>query len=191
MIGYSLNQKTSRTSLETRIKPLLDKAISGDHQAYHALLKTINDIAKAYVMRKTGGHADCDDVVQTILLSVHKALPTYDTSKACMPWLAAIMHYRVSDWLRTRYSRHEGKHVPLEDVEQFLEADVTHMSFEYEYVNKAVSNLTDGQQAVIKAMYHEDLTVAETSEKLGMSVSAVKVNAHRAYKKLRGTIEHD
>jgi RNA polymerase sigma-70 factor, ECF subfamily len=79
--------------------------------------------------------------------------------------------------------------IPLEDVEEFLSRSVTEEPMAYEHVNKAVASLSDGQQAVIQAMYHQELTVAETSEKLGMSISAVKVTAHRAYKKLRERLE--
>ena len=128
-------------------------------------------------------------MVQMILISVHKALPTFDPKRRCMPWLAAIMYYRVNDWLRNRYTAREAFKVPLEAVEDFLVSDVTVSPLEYEYVNKAVATLSPNQQAVITAMYHEEQSVAEAGEKLGMSVSAVKVTAHRAYKKLRHVLE--
>lgn len=176
---------------EQRLHPLFVGALEGDRALYSQLLLEISILAKRYTLRKTGGHADCDDVVQEILISVHKALHTYDPKRKCMPWLAAIMYYRITDWLRTRYRTSEAKKVPLEDVENFLISDVTVEPLAYEYVNKAVKGLTEKQQAVIGSMYHEDLTVAETSEKLGMSVSSVKVTAHRAYKKLRVSLEDE
>ena len=63
------------------------------------------------------------------------------------------------------------------------------MSFTYEYIHKAVAELSKTQQSVIHAMYQQELTVSETSHKLGMSVSSVKVTAHHAYKKLRHKLE--
>ena len=169
--------------------PLFASALMGDQQAYGKLLREVAELSKRYVRRKIGGSADGDDIIQEILISVHKALHTYDISRPCMPWLAAIMHYRVSDWLRTRYQQLESQKVPLDDVEECLLADVTQSPLEYEHVTKAVNSLPNGQQAVIKAMYSEDLSVKETADKLGMGISAVKVTAHRAYKKLRERLE--
>lgn len=170
---------------EAKLHPLFVQAVKGDARAYEALLSAVSGIARAYVNRKTSGNSQAEDVVQEILISVHKALPTYDPERACMPWLAAIMHYRLSDWLRKQYKVGETGKVPFEEVEHFLESHVTDLPFEFEYVNDAVSGLSEKQQAVLQCMYKEELTVAETAEKLDMGVSAVKVTAHRAYKLLR------
>lgn len=177
------------SSNEVRLHPLFAAALAGDAKSYTQLLNAISDLARGYVKRKTGSHADCDDLVQEILISVHKALPTYNPVRPCMPWLGAVMHYRISDWLRTRYTLRNQQTIPLEDVEEFLLGAVTEEPLAYEHLSKAVASLPANQQAVIQAMYREDLSVAETSQKLGMSVSAVKVTAHRAYKKLRQWLE--
>lgn len=170
---------------EARLHPLAVRAVKGDGRAYGQLLEVIADLARAYVRRKTSDGGHVEDVAQEILISVHKALPTYDPARAFMPWLAAIMHFRLTDWLRKQYHASEAGKVPFEDVEHFLEAEVTDLPLEYEYIDKALAHLTAQQQAVIDCMYKQELTVAETADKLGMGVSAVKVTAHRAYKKLR------
>jgi len=182
---------TRRTENEARLAPLFAAAMQGERKAYGTLLHEVAGLAKRYVTRKLGPQAECDDVVQEILISVHKALPTYDPARPCMPWLAAIMHFRLNDWLRARYRSTQHVHVPIEDVQDFLADTVTEAPLAYEYVTKAVGSLPQGQQAVIHAMYHDELSVAETSEKLGMSISAVKVTAHRAYKKLRTRLEEE
>ena len=184
-----MEKNDHKASNEALFRPLFDGAVAGDRKAYAALLAQVTELAKKYVRRKLGDHADADDLMQEILLSVHKALPTYDPARPCMPWLGAIMHYRMTDWVRTRYHSSEKMKIPLEEVEEFLSGSVTEEPMAYEHVNKAVASLPVGQQAVIQAMYHQELTVAETSEKLGMSISAVKVTAHRAYKKLRERLE--
>jgi RNA polymerase sigma-70 factor (ECF subfamily) len=176
---------------EDQLHPLLCAALKGDQIAYVKLLRHVGEIATRYARRKIGANGDVDDVVQEILISVHKALHTYDPSRPCMPWLAAIMHFRLSDWLRKTYRSKTLAHIPIEDVQDFLAADVTADPREHEYVNKAVGELSENQQAVIHAMYHEDLSVQEAGEKLGMSVSNVKVTAHRAYKILKKRIENE
>jgi len=170
---------------EEALRPLLIKAQAGDRRAYGEALSLISKLARKLVLRKSGQTADADDITQDILLSIHRALHTYDPSRNCLPWVSAIIHYRMNDWLRSHYRKEYKVHIPIEDVEHELCADVTEEAADYEYVNKAVSGLSGNQQAVIASMYHEDLSVKETATKLGMSVSSVKVTAHRAYKKLR------
>lgn len=185
-----LNKKNTATEREILLHSLLIAAAAGNKAAYASFLREAHRFATAYVLRKLGQRQDTDDVVQEILISLDKALPTFDASRPCMPWIAAIMHYRLSDWMRKQYTASRRDHVPIEDMEAFLcSPDVTDAAFEYEYVKKAVATLSEGQQAVLHAMYQEELSVLETSAKLGLSESAVKVTAHRAYKTLRKRLE--
>lgn len=182
------------SSQEARLHPLFVRALAGDQPAYEEVLRSVAILSRGYVRRKLGANADADDIVQEILISVHKALRTYDPARPCMPWLAAIMHYRLSDGLRRYYSAARIKKAPLEEIEAFISSSVTgqpfaNESFHNESLDEALGALTQGQQAVIHAMYREDLSVSETSAKLGISISAVKVTAHRAYRKLRQRLE--
>lgn len=170
---------------EALFKPLMVAAQGGQPRAAEQLLMHVMPLATAYVRRKIREKADVEDVVQEILLAVHRALHTYEPQRPVMPWLAAVMHYRLMDALRRRYQGMARKMINLSEVEDFLQADVTPDEPDYEYLHKAMQELTQGQQQVIHAMYDKDMSVAETSEALGMSVSSVKVTAHRAYKKLR------
>lgn len=169
--------------------PLLVRVLAGDQQAYGDLLTRVASLARSYVQRKLGPNAECDDIVQEILISVHKALHTYDPARPCMPWLAAIMHYRLSDWLRKFYASARIKKIVLDEIRDLLPEPVTATPSDNEHLDEAIRELSPAQQAVIHAMYREDLSVRETSDKLGMSLSAVKVTAHRAYRKLRRRLE--
>ena len=63
---------------EALLRPLFAQALSGDKRAYEKLLNEIAGFARNYVRRRLASPTDHDDVVQEILLSVHKALHTYD-----------------------------------------------------------------------------------------------------------------
>lgn len=179
----------NKSSREALLHPLFVTALAGDRSAYDDLLRQVASVSRGYVRRKLGDSADCEDIIQEILLSVHKALHSYDPSRPCMPWLAAIMHYRLSDWLRKYYRAGIFTRLPLEEIEALLYEEVTEPASANEYLDQAVQQLSKGQQAVIRSMFGEDLSVRETSAKLGMSISAVKVTAHRAYRKLRQRLE--
>jgi RNA polymerase sigma factor (sigma-70 family) len=53
-----------------------------------------------------------------------------------------------------------------------------------EWVLRALKSLPPRQQKVLQLRYFEGLTVAETAAALGMGASAVKMEAHRALKRL-------
>ena len=177
-------QKNHRKQNEALFHPLFIGALAGNHALYNELLTHISQLAKHFVEKKIGQHDQSEDVVQEILISVHKSLHTYEPSRACMPWLAAIMHYRLSDWMRKYYQSAQQNTLNFDEVEDFLTENVTEEPLIHEHIYKAVALLPIKQQQVIESMYFKDMTVSEASASLSMSVSAVKVTAHRAYKKL-------
>lgn len=174
-----------RQSNEALLQPLFVAAQQGDKKAYGYLLKQIGSIAEGYCRRKTGANEYTEDTVQDILLSVHRALHTYDPSRPCMPWLATLMYYRLQDALRVNYRNAKRQQAIFSDADIFFTDYVTDNDTDAEYLDVALNALPEKQRHVLHAMYKEDLSVKETGEKLGMSVSAVKVTAHRAYKTLR------
>jgi RNA polymerase sigma factor (sigma-70 family) len=89
-------------------------AQAGDSAAYRALLRDCIPIIKS-VARRRGVSADhLDDVVQDVLLTVHRARQTYDPSRSFTAWLCVIADRRAIDLLRRtrRYDVREV-HAPL------------------------------------------------------------------------------
>jgi RNA polymerase sigma-70 factor (ECF subfamily) len=170
---------------EEKFKPLLLAGLEGDEIAYANFLSELAVFAKLFIQRKLGYQEESEDLVQEILISIHKARHSYDATRSCMPWIAAIMHYRLSDWLRHHYKQPIQVHTPIEELEAFFADDVTDTSNQNEYIEEVLALLSAKQQAVIKAMYYDDMSVVQTSQALGMSISSVKVTAHRAYHAMR------
>lgn len=166
------------------IEALMRQAQSGDAKAYMQVLEQVSAWLTRRLRSKVPA-ADLPDLVQEVLISLHKSRHTYDSGRPFLPFVAAIARYRLADHLRKSYANQEDA-VDMADWEDvFAAEDVTERLHEREYVSKAVATLKPNQQKVITLMYREECSVEETAERLGMSVSAVKVTAHRAYKILR------
>lgn len=187
MVTHKLH---TRASNEMLLHPLFIAAQAGDKVSYNTLLTHVGRIAEGYCRRKAGDAPDIEDIVQDILISVHKALHTYSPERPCMPWLAALMYYRMQDYLRAHYADLKKKQAIFSDADIFMADHVTEEAGGNEYIDEAMRQLPEKQRRVLQAMYTQDLSVAETSVKLDMSVSAVKVTAHRAYKKMRQLLEY-
>ncbi len=168
-----------------RWQKLMAEAQDGNQSSYRQLLTEIAPFIKRILVKSLSRPDQADDIVQEVLLSVHKAMNTYDPERAFMPWLMAIVSYRRSDYLRTHYSQRENLSAPLEDID--LENDVTIDRHEGEYrdIEKAISSLPDRQREVLDLVKFKGYTAREAAEKTGMSVSAVKVSVHRSLQKLK------
>jgi len=67
--------------------------------------------------------------------------------------------------------------------------NVTETTISYESISGEIQKLPEKQAAILQLIHQEGFTAKEVADKMGMSESAVKVAAHRAYKILRIKLE--
>ena len=171
---------TDKPDLEGRMRA----ALAGDAQAYEEVLRAISRRLTAWLSRKLSPH-DRDDVIQEILLSVHKSRHTYDNARPLMPWVMAIANYRLQDFWRRRYG-HDFKSLDdIEDFKNILSTDETNTLDAREDIRRVMDSLPPKQKQILDLMYGQDKSVQEVASLLNMSLSAVKVAAHRSYKVFR------
>lgn len=165
-------------------------AQQGDQKAYTELLKETAHLLRAFLGRRLSDSSQVEDLMQEILLSLHKARHTYEASRPFLPWMFAIANFRLTDFFRKIYRQNSQEMVDFESVQEQIEDErVTQTPGDYELLDKALVSLPPKQRAVIQMMYGEGYTAKETGQKLGMTTTAVKVTAHRAYKFLRQKFE--
>jgi RNA polymerase sigma-70 factor (ECF subfamily) len=179
------NRYMSNASLEE----LMQAAHRGDQAAYAQLLRESARLIKPYLSKRMLRATDVDDVLQEVLISLHKARHTFDGSRPYKPWLYAIAQYRLHDYLRQHYADALIQAEDFADWENSLNGDVTEPPLNYESILKLVETLPEKQAAILRLLHHEGCTAKEAAQRLGMGESAVKVAAHRAYKVLRAQLE--
>jgi RNA polymerase sigma-70 factor (ECF subfamily) len=160
-------------------------ALAGDAAAYQALLRRSAQMLRPYLLKTLRSPSDVDDVLQEILISLHRARHTYDGKRPFAPWLFAIAKFRLQDHLRRLYRDKLRHAADVTDMADFLAAPVTEGDPNNEYVKETLSYLPKKQAMILELIHLEGLTAEETGQRLGMSGTAVKVAAHRAYKHLR------
>lgn len=161
-------------------------AQDGDAQAYEALLREIVPALRVWVRARLRENEGAEDVVQNVLLSLHRARHTYDPSRPFGPWLRTIARNAVIDALRARAKRAE-RETALPDAERF--ADEHEPSRANAPLSarmaEALAALPAAQREAVELIHVNELSVAEAAARAGVSVSALKVRAHRGYKVLR------
>jgi RNA polymerase sigma-70 factor (ECF subfamily) len=140
-------------------------------------------------MRRLSFTNEVEDLLQEILISIHKARHTYDGNRPYKPWVYAIAKFRLQDYLRAHYSDQLHHAIELSEVEESLSEHVTETAINYESISGEVKKLPEKQATILRLMHQEGYTAKEVAEKMGMKESAVKVAAHRAYKILRNKLE--
>jgi RNA polymerase sigma-70 factor (ECF subfamily) len=168
---------------------LMKQANNGDKRAYAVLLRETSRFLRPFLTKRLSFATEVDDLMQEILISIHKARHTYDGHRPYKPWAYAIARFRLQDYLRAHYSDRLRHAVELSGVENSLHEPVTKSAITYESISGEIRKLPPKQATILKMMHQEGYTAKEVAKKIGMKESAVKVTAHRAYKILRNKLE--
>ncbi len=177
------------TDTTDNFEVLMMQSLAGDQRAYAALLQETSRLLRPFLAKRLSFTNEVDDLLQEILLSIHKARHTYDGNRPYKPWVYAIAKFRLQDYLRAHYSDQLHHADDLSKMEEFLHEPVTESAISYESISGEVHKLPEKQATILRLLHQEGYTAKEVAEKIGMKESAVKVAAHRAYKILRKKLE--
>ena len=193
-IGMERATPARSTSPDPAWSELMASAQAGDHLSYEKLLRDCIPQVRR-VVRRTGVQPDSvDDVVQDVLITVHRARQTYDPTRSFANWLSAIAQRRAIDHLRHR-GRQDRREVSDElSYESFPDGGTTpEGALEGESrlreVRGAVAALSPGQREAIEFLALRQRSLAEAALETGKTKGALKVNLHRALKTLRARFD--
>lgn len=166
-------------------------AQDGDRAAYERLLRNVVPFVRAVVSSHHRGDR-IEDVVQDVLLTVHRVRHTYDPARPFDAWLATIARRRSIDAIRRR-----GRILAVETTddaayETFADPGAnkdTELTVKASGLGAAIAALPEGQREAIELLKVRDLSLREASQLSGKSIAALKVNVHRAIKTLRARLK--
>ena len=189
-MGTTRSSDAGAAALDAEWSALMARAQGGDRVAYARLLRECTPLVRR-VVRHRGIKADrLDDVVQEVLLTVHRARQTFDPTRSFSAWLCTIAQRRAVDAMR-RSGRHDRYEVSA-PIEYENYADSTQDSgrdgtFEGQGrgVREMIDQLPAAQREALDALALRQLSLEEASVQTGKTKGALKVNLHRALKTLR------
>lgn len=191
-------RRVSRATVdnEARWVGLMAAAQDGDGAAYAALLRDCLPFIRMVVAGAGVGGAAVDDVVQEVLLAVHRARHTFDPARPFTPWLRVIAQRRAIDTLRSSMRRGGRElHAPEAFEAHPDPAPIASITLgqadDGVRLHAAVAGLPQGQREAVELLGLQELTLEEASVRSGRSKTALKVNLHRAIKALRTRMGSD
>ena len=166
---------------ENKLKSLMTATQAGDNDAYLSLLNEMYSFLKNYIRRRIFNKDEAEEVIQEILMAVHKSRHTYDSSRSFMSWFLSIAEFKIIDSIRkiTKTSAELN-------IEQ-IKTDLSYSFFEEQTFDfdKAFQKLSKKEQEIIKLLKIDGFKVSEIARKMNLTETNIKVIAHRAYKNLQ------
>ncbi len=168
---------------------LMSEAQAGNSESYQTLLSEVCMFLQIYLKKKIFNSSHIDDIIQEILLAIHKSRHTYDPQKSFNSWLLAIAHYKMTDYFRSHLK------IKNNEIDETI-ADTSKNSLEilidqeyYKQLETELNQLDPRSREVITLLKIKGLKISEVASRLKLSESNVKVIAHRAYEKLANQLD--
>jgi RNA polymerase sigma-70 factor, ECF subfamily len=168
---------------------LVDRARSGDEDAYEELVRAHQGIAFRIAYLVVGDAAEAEDAAQEGFVKAHRALGRFRSGAPFRPWLLQIVANearnrrrsagrRAALALRAAAEGSSGGAAPSPEG-SLLAGE------ERERLLAAVNALGEGERLVIGCRYFLELSEEETAAALGVRPGTVKSRTSRALARLR------
>ncbi len=172
---------------------LIQRILEGDDAAFACLVRKYQKRVHALAWRKIGDFHIAEDITQETFLQVYRKLATLKDPNQFPGWLYVIANRRCLAWLRKKRIQTEqleemditmtestsySRHVAAAQSENATEA-------KRELVKNLLAKLKESDRTVLTLYYFGEMTYAEISEFLGVSVNTVATRVHRARERLK------
>ncbi len=163
--------------------------VADEEGALRALFDRYVSLLTRIMARGMATQAETGDLVQKTFLQLHRARHDFRAGAKLRPWLMTIAMNVKRQHLRSLSRRREDTLEPdghTAPVSAPYDPEVTDKR---RRVRVALATLSDSMREVIELYWLEGLSFPEVAQIMGVSLSAVKVRAHRGYAKLRAQLE--
>lgn len=168
---------------ETEWAALLRAANSGDSPAYDRFLRAVTPVLRGIVRARGRGVPpdQHEDIVQDVLLAIHRKRHTWDPDRPVLPWLYAIARYKTADAFRVRGSRVE---LDIADFAEVIAAEPQADPTAARDAQRLLDRLEPRAAEIVRAISLDGQAPSAAGARLGMTEGAVRVALHRALKRL-------
>ena len=176
----------------------VERARSGDREAFRMLVDTHSRSVFRLAFRMTGNEQDAEDVVQETFLRAYKQLKNFQAKASFSTWLFRIAANYSLDLIRRRKRRQElspmGRSNGDTDLLQTVPSDrptpdrlVLSGQFK-ERLDSAMDELSAQERSAFVLRHFEGLSIEDIGASLGTSGNATKHSIFRAVQKLRHSL---
>lgn len=165
----------------------MGRAQRGDQEAYRDLLAELDARLRRSLRRRLWPGEEIDDACQDVLLTLHRAMRTFDASRPFDPWFHALVDHVLLASRRRRRRRPVLEAVDDERLAALATDDAPDGDLE-RIVDAALGRLPAAQAAAVRMLKVDGMTVDDAAARAGTSPGSLRVRAHRGYRALRAML---
>lgn len=186
------NAEIDDSRLNLEVGSLVERAVSGDAEAFGRLYDFYSDRVYRHIYYRTANAEDARDLTQDVFARAWRVLPKYKkTTTPFLGWLFTISHNRVIDYYRTKkdHAYLDGE-LAMDSRSRSPEA-LAEAEFGQQEVRRAILHLREEQQQAILMTFIEGFDYSEVAAAMGKSEGNVRVIVHRALKRMREILDKE
>jgi RNA polymerase sigma-70 factor, ECF subfamily len=163
---------------------LMARMQDGDGDSCRVLLDDIGPLLMNFLRRRIADRDALEDVYQETIMALFQARHTYDPARPLEPWLFAIARNVAADHARHFWNRASFEQLTDNVPEQLANSEPRSNP----NLEDAMARLPEQQREAFSMLKLEGLSSEQAADRAGVTVGALRVRAHRAYKTLRKLI---
>jgi RNA polymerase sigma-70 factor (ECF subfamily) len=177
-----------------RVTALVDRAKTGDSEAFAQLYDRYVDTIHRYVYYRVGSRQLAEDLTSETFLRALRRIETFTwQGRDFGAWLVTIARNLIADHFKSSRFRLEvttAEMVDTDHVEESPEGEVM-ANFANTALLEAVQRLNSQQQECLVLRFLQGLSVAETARIMGKNEGAIKTLQYRAIRALAALLPED
>jgi RNA polymerase sigma-70 factor (ECF subfamily) len=179
--------ESDRSDRSRRRALLMERLQAGDADACRELLDDIGPAVTGFLRRRIADSSELEDVYQEVFMALFEARQTYEPGRPLEPWLFAIARNVAADHLRRNWNRASWQELAADPPDR-PDLSIDESPGSAPDLAEALEKLPPNQREAFSMLKLEGLSLEAAAERSGVTVGALKVRAHRAYKALRKLI---
>ena len=172
---------------------LIHRILSGDSEAFTALVRKHQKGVHALAWRRIGDFHHAEEITQDTFVRVYKHLPKLKDPSQFSGWLYVITNRLCNTWLQENKSLIGSlEDVPVVEVqrtsyERYIseQQETDAREHRHELVKKLLEKLPESERTVMTLYYLGEMTTKEISKFLGVSVHTITSRLQRARERLK------
>ena len=195
-----MSENEIRSDDEAFVMEAIRRVLNGDVEAFAVVVNAHQRLIAADLARRLPAQ-DVQEVAQDAFIRAFRSLPSYRREAPFRIWILRIARHAAMDFWRKKYRRRDQLFSDLDDPalarveatqqERLAEqkADREAQDSAREWLAAALLRLSPDDRAVITLVELEERSMEDAARRLGCGLSAVKVRAFRARRRLKAILE--
>ena len=163
---------------------LVQRAVSGDKEAFAALYVRCRDSLYRYAYFKLGNDSDAQDAVSACIVEAYRSIGGLRCEKSFRSWIFKILYRSCCMYVREQSE--QNARADLSELERLPAEDGGLRSVE---LREALNTLSSDDRDIVLLAVAAGYTSAEISAITGIKAGTVRSRLSRSLKKLRAFLE--